>query len=168
MSVSMLDNQIAFSGKKKIKNFKEYRKERSQEQKDTEKKVVTGGGAVAATTAAANSKAVKSGVDIFSSSKKAAAGMKNITNTAKAAKNVTKQTSSLWTKVCENAKWAKDSIIKWGAKFQNSRFIRPLVQNRVFKYCAGALGYGFGVITLISGLSDIGQVATDVAENLNK
>lgn len=168
MSVSMLDNQIAFSGKKKSKNLKEYRKERTKEQKDAEKKVVTGGGAVAATTAAAKSKAMKSGVDIFSSSKKAAAGMKNITNTAKTAKAVTKQTSTLWSKVCENAKWAKNSIIKWGAKFQNSRFIRPLVQNRVFRGCAGALGYGFGVITLISGLSDIGQVATEAVENLNK
>ena len=135
-----------------------------EKKREAEKKVVTGGGAVAAATTATRAKAARSGFDMFASSKEVARGMKTVTGTAKAVNNTVKQTTSLWGKVCENAKWAKIAILKWGAKFQNSRYIRPLIENRLFRGCAGALGYGFGLVTLISGCSDIIKVTSDAAD----
>lgn len=133
--------------------------------KDAEKKVVTGGGAVAATTAAARSKAMKSGVDLFSTSEKAAKGIKGVTETTKTVTSVAKQSKGLWSKIVGNAKWAKTKILNWGAKFKNTRFIKPIVNSKIFKAGAGALGYGFGFVTLISGLSDIGKVTTEMIES---
>lgn len=143
-------------------------RERTKEQKDAEKKVLTGGGAVAATASAANLKATKSGIDMFASTGKISRGMSTVTNTTKTASNVAKQTKSLWAKVGENARWAKDAILNWGTKFKNMKMIKPLVESRVFRGCAGFLGYGFGAVTLISGLSDITKVATDAVEKFDK
>lgn len=157
MPISFNSTNIAFTGK-----------ERTKEQKDAEKKVVAGGGAVAATTTAARVKATKSGVDMFAATGRASNSLNTVTNTARAANKVSKQTKSLWTKVGENAKWAKNAILNWGKNFKNIKFIKPLVESRVFRGCAGFLGYGFGAVTLISGLSDIGKVASDTAEKFNK
>ena len=132
--------------------------------RDAEKKVVTGGGAVAATATATRAKAAKSGFDMFASSKEVANGMKNVTSTAKTVNQTVKQTTSLWGKVCENAKWAKNAVLNWGSKFKNMKYIRPLVENPVFRGAAGFLGYGFGVVTLISGCFDIAKVASDAAQ----
>ena len=131
---------------------------------DAEKKVVTGGGAIAATAAATRTKAARSGFDMFSSAKKVSQGMQTVTDTAKSLKNTVRQTTTLWGKVCKNAEWAKISIIESGNRFKSSRFIKPLVESKVFRGFAGALGYGFGLVTLISGCSDIVKVATDVAQ----
>lgn len=141
-----------------------------EEKKDAEKKVVTGGGAVAATATATRARAARSGFDMFASSKEVAKGMKTVTGTAKTVTSTVKQTTSLWGKVCENAKWAKDAIIGWGSKFKNLKIIKPLVESRAFRFGAGALGYGFGLVTLISGISDVAKVATEAAEGnlLNK
>ncbi len=132
--------------------------------RDAEKKVVTGGGAVAATATATRAKAAKSGFDMFASSKEVARGMKNVTGTAKTVNQTVKQTTSLWGKVCENARWAKDAILNWGSKFKNMKMIKPLIESKLFRGCAGALGYGFGLVTLISGCSDIAKVASDAAQ----
>ncbi len=137
---------------------------RSKERKEAEKKAVTGGGAIAATTAAARTKAAKSGFDMFSSAKKASEGMKVVTETTKTAANVAKKTKGLWAKVAENARWAKNAVLNWGSKFKNMRFIKPIVNSPVFRGAAGALGYGFGLVTLISGLSDITKVTTEAVE----
>ncbi len=135
------------------------------DKKDAEKKVVTGGGAIAATTAAARTKAMKSGVDLFSTSEKAAKGIKGLTETTKAAAGVTQKSKGLWVKVAENAKWAKNAIMNWGTKFKNMKLVRPLVQSKAFKLAAGGLGYMFGFVTLVSGLSDIGKVTTEMVES---
>lgn len=155
MSVSL--NTITFTGN-----------ERTPERKEAEKKVVTGGGAVAATASVTNLKATKSGVDMFASTGKISRGMSTVTNTTKTASNVAKQTKSLWAKVGENARWAKDAILNWGTKFRNMKMIKPLVESRAFRGCAGFLGYGFGAVTLISGLSDITKVASDAVEKFDK
>lgn len=156
MRVSFSD-KIAYTSNPEINN-------RNQERKEAEKKVVTGGGAVAATTAAARSKAAKSGFDMFSSAKKVSQGMRGVTDTTRTAVNVTKQTKGLWAKVAENARWAKNAILNWGSKFKNTRFIKPIIKSPLFKGAAGALGYGFGFVTLISGLSDITKVTTEAIE----
>ncbi len=132
--------------------------------KNAEKKVVTGGGAVAAAAGATRVKAARSGFDMFASSKKVSQGMSQITNSTRAINNTIKRSTSLWAKVCENARWAKNAIIKWGSKFKNMRMIKPLIESRLFRGCAGALGYGFGLVTLISGCSDIAKVASDAAQ----
>ncbi len=137
---------------------------RSDKEKETEKKVVTGGGAVAATTAAARAKAAKSGFDMFDSASKVSRGMQGVTNSAKVANNVAKQTKGLWSKVAENAKWAKNAVLNWGSGLKNAKFIKPLVNSKLFQYGAGFLGYGFGFVTLISGLSDISKVTTEAVE----
>lgn len=138
--------------------------------RDAEKKVVTGGGAVAATASVTRAKAARSGFDMFASSKEVAKGMRSVTGTARTVNQTVKQTTSLWGKVCENAKWAKCAILNWGSKFKNMKIIKPLVESKMFRGCAGALGYGFGLVTLISGCSDIAKVASEAAEGnlLNK
>ncbi len=143
---------------------------RNDNQKDAEKKVVTGGGAVAAVASAApatNLKAMKHGFGMFSSAKKVSKGMTTVTKTAK---TITKKSNTLWAKVGENARWVKNAIEKWskGEKIQGKKFLKPLVNNKIFKGCVGFLGYGFGVVTLISGLSDITKVATDAFEKFDK
>ena len=139
----------------------------TNDRRDTEKKVVTGGGAIAATASATRVKAARSGFDMFASSAKVSQGMKTVTGTARTVKNTVSRTTSLWSKVCGNAKWAKKSVLEWGNKFKGSKFIKPLVENRLFRGCAGFLGYGFGLVTLISGCSDIVKVATDTIQGNN-
>ena len=152
--ITAVDNfhQIAFTSSDK------------DERRDAEKKVVTGGGAVAAATTATRAKAAKSGFDMFASSKEVAKGMKSVTGAAKTVNNTVKQSKGLWAKVCENARWAKDAIIGWGSKFKNMKMIKPLVESKLFRGCAGVLGYGFGLVTLISGCSDIAKVVSDTAQ----
>ena len=144
--------------------------EEKDKRRDAEKKVVTGGGAVAATANATRAKAAKSGFSMFNSSRTVSQGMRTVTNTARSVNQTVRKSTSLWAKVCENARWAKDAILKWGSRFKNSKFIKPLVESKAFRGCAGFLGYGFGLVTLISGCSDIARVATDAAQGnlLNK
>ena len=132
-----------------------------KKKKDAEKKVVTGGGAVAATATASRA---RKGFDMFKSSKEVAQGMRTVTSSARVATQTVKKTTTLWGKVCENAKWAKTSVIKWGSKFKNMKYIKPLIESAAFRGVAGFLGYGFGLVTLISGCSDIAKVASDAAE----
>ena len=153
--------RISFNDKIAYTSNPEFSRENK---KDAEKKVVTGGGAVAAATATVKTKAAKSGFDMFSSAKKVSKGMKGFTETTRTAANVAKQTKGLWAKVAENARWAKDAIMNWGSKFRNMKFIRPIVKSPLFRGAAGALGYGFGFVTLISGLSDITKVTTEAVE----
>lgn len=153
MDVS-LKSQVTYSGR-----------ERTQERKDAEKKVVAGGGAIAATTAAANTKAAKSGFDMFTSAGKVSKGMKATTEAAKTATEVTKKTKGLWSKVVGGTKWATDAIMNWGAKFKNIKFIKPIVESSIFRYSAKGLGYGFGAVTFISGMSDIVKVTSETIES---
>lgn len=155
MTISLNENVTFTSRHNKL------RRARTQEEKDRDKKVVTGGGAIVATTTAAKTKAARSGFDMFSSASKVSNG---ITTSAKTASNVAKQTKGLWGKVVENTRWAKNAILNWGKNIQNSKFLKPLVNSKLFKFGAGTLGYGFGIVTLISGLSDIGKVTTDAIE----
>jgi hypothetical protein len=126
--------------------------------KDTEKKVVTGGGAAAAAGATVTR---RPGFDMFKSSQKLTQGMNKVTSTVNNAQNVVKKSTTLWGRVCENAKWAKGAILNWGAKFKNMKYVRPLIENPAFRFCAGSLGVAFGLITMISGLADVTKVATD-------
>lgn len=107
--------------------------------KDAEKKIVAGGGAIAA----------KSGFDMFASASKVSKGMKGVAGVAKTTTAVTKQTTGLWAKVVENAKWAKDAVLNWGAKVKGMKVLKPLVNSKLYKFGAGFLGYGFGFVTLI-------------------
>lgn len=135
--------------------------QRPRRDKDAEKKVVTGGGAIAATTAAANLKGAKSGLNMV---QRTTNGLKTVTGTTKTATTAMKKTKGLWAKVAENAKWAKDAILNFGSKFKNIKWVKPIVNSPIFKKCAGFLGYGFGAVTLISGMSDIVKVTTDSLE----
>lgn len=155
MTIS-LNNKISFTSNPDY--------HQSQKDKEAEKKVVTGGGAVAATTAAARAKATKSGFDMFNSTARVSQGMHGVTNTAKTASTVAKQSRSLWGKVGENARWAKNAIMDWGKNLKNAKMLKPLLRSKLFQYCAGFLGYGFGFVTLISGLSDISKVTTEAIE----
>ena len=155
MQISLNEN-ISFTSK-----HNSFRRARTREEKDRDKKVVTGGGAIAATTTAAKTKAARSGFDMFGSASRVSNG---ITTSARTASNVAKQTKGLWGKVVENTKWAKNAILNWGKSLQNSRILKPLINSKLFKFGAGTLGYGFGIVTLISGLSDIGKVTTEAIE----
>ena len=112
--------------------------ERSQEQKDAEKKILAGGGAIA--------------------------GVKTFTTATKTTAEVTKKASTLGAKASGNFRWVKDAILNWKTKFGKIGFLKPILESKAYARCAGALGYIFGVATLISGGSDIVKVATDAAQ----
>lgn len=136
-----------------------------KEDKKTEKKIIAGGGTVAGTATIARANAAKNGFNIVNETKKISEGMKGVQTATSTATNVAKKTVGLWGKVKENAAWATNKIIKWGESLKNAKYIKPLINSKAFRFSAGALGYGFGLVTLISGLSDIAKVTTDT---LNK
>ena len=150
------DSKIAYSANTQASGNKS--------KNDTKKDVVTGGGAIAATATTVRTRAARSGFDMFNSAKKVSEGMKGVTQATKATANVAKQTKSLWGKVVENAKWAKGEILSWGTRFKNVRFVKNIIKSPIFRGTASALGYGFGLVTLISGLSDITKVTTEAIE----
>lgn len=115
---------------------------------DSEKKVVAGGGAIAAS---------KSGLDMFSSTKK-------VTNTTKAVGEVAKKSKGLMAYVVKSANWLKNAILDFRETLGKIKFLRPFVNSKLFTYCARALGYGFGAVTLIAGLADIGKATTETLE----
>ena len=112
---------------------------------DSEKKVVAGGGAIAAS---------KSGLDMFSSTKK-------VTNTTKA---VGEDSKGLMAYVLKSANLLKNAILDFRETLGKIKFLRPFVNSKLFTYCARALGYGFGAVTLIAGLADIGKATTETLE----
>lgn len=128
---------------------------------DSEKKVVAGGGAIAA---AASTKATKSGFDMFNSARNVSNGMQTVTNTTRTVGEVAKKSKGLMAKVASSAKWAKNAILNWGKNFEKIKWLKPLMESKLFKFGAGFMGYGFGVITLIAGLADIGRATTETLE----
>lgn len=139
---------------------------RSQEQKDSEKKMVAGGGAAAAAVSTArHAKTARTGFDVVSSSRSLSNGMTAVSNTSQSAMNVVRKSSGLWSKVCENAKWLKGKIITWGETVKGMKYIKPILKSRAFKFAAGAAGYAFGAITLISGIGEIATATKSSFEN---
>lgn len=148
MNVSLNpNNKYAFTGR-----------EKSQESKDAEKKIVAGGGVVAAT--ASTVRKTQSRFDIFKSAGKVSKGMATTAELTATADKTAKQAKGLWGKVCENAKWAKNAIVQWGEKFVNMKYIKPLIHSKAFRFVAGILGYGFGIVTLIYGVNEIAETTT--------
>ena len=145
----------------KIVNIRESYRNQPQERKDAEKKIATGAGA---TAGAVQVSRTKSAFSFFNSSKKLQQGMGLAQNTMKEASLVAKKTTGLWATVKANCAWAKTSILKWGEQFKSLRYIKPLIESPVFKGIAGIAGFGFGVVTLITGASEIAKTATDVIE----
>ena len=151
----------------KIVNIRENYRNQPQERKDAEKKVVTGAGA---TAGAVQVSRTKSAFSFFNSSKKLQNGVSFAQNTMKEANLVAKKTTGLWATVKANCAWAKNSVLKWGEQFKALKYIRPLIESPVFKGAAGIAGFGFGLVTLITGASEIAKTATDVIDEhqLNK
>ena len=102
---------------------------------------------------------------MFDSASKVSKGMKGLTETTRTATDVAKKSKGLFAKVAENARWAKNAILNWGTKFKSMKYVKPLVESKIFRAGAGALGYGFGFITLISGVSDIAKVTSETIES---
>ncbi len=167
-------NTISFTGGPKRKNRrssnthqmtlaeKKEAQKREEKQKEAAKKTIEGGGAVAATAKLTSSK--KAGVDFFTKAGEATGGLKKSAEALKTATETAKKSSSLWSKCSQAVKSTKASIIEWGASVKAHRLIKPLLASRAFKYFAGFLGYGFGVVTLITGAGDIVDVANDAVK----
>ena len=136
---------------------------RSQEQRDAEKKVVTGAGV---TGAAVQVNKSKKAFDMFASSKKLTQFGNTVTNTAKTVNETVKKSTGLWAKVSENFKWAKGAVMNWGAKFKNLKYIKPLIESPIFRGIAGIAGFAFGLVTLISGVSEIAKTAANVRDDM--
>ncbi len=138
--------------------------QKSKDRKDAGQEVVKDGGAVAAV--AGGTKAAKSGLNTYTQGVKR--GMHVATQTTNSARNITAKSTTLWGRVCQNAKFARESVLQWGAQFKNLRYIRPLVENPVFRACAGGCGYAFGAIALLSGISDIYDTVLLYKQKLEK
>lgn len=134
---------------------------RSQEQRDAEKKVVTGAGVTGAAVQMGRS---KNAFSMFKSTQKLTQFSGNATKTVKTANLVAKKSTGLIAKVAENFNWAKGAVLKWGAQFKNLKYIKPLINSPIFKGVAGLAGFGFGLVTFISGASEIAKTATDIIE----
>lgn len=130
-----------------------------ENKKDVGKKIVTGGGVIGAVTNISR-------FDAFKSAKSLSKGMTGITNSAKVVSNAAKQSKSLNPKAVENMKWLKTSVLKWGAKFKDTPVVKYLVSSPVFRGIASFLGYGFGILTLVSGCSDIVRVTSDALNDM--
>lgn len=146
---------------KKAKSVETRAENRTQEEKKKEaaKKAVEGGGAVAATAKLTSNK--KAGVDFFTKASEASGGMKKSVEALKTASETAKKSTSLWSKCANAVKSTKASIIEWGSTVKANRLVKPLLASKAFRYFAGFLGYGFGVVTLITGAGDIVDVAND-------
>lgn len=140
--------------------------QKPQEQKDAEKKVVAGGGAVAATVSTVNKAKKARALATVGDIDKFSRGMTTATKASEAAVNAVKDTTTLWSKICNSAKWAKDAVMKWGDKFTNSRFIKPIIKSPVYKGFAGAIGLGIGLVTLIAGVAEIAKATVKPFEKL--
>jgi hypothetical protein len=81
---------------------------------------------------------------------------------------IVRQSTSLWSKVVNNAKWAKGAIIDGVQKFVKSPLIKPLVENKAFRGLAGVFGYGFGLVSLVTGLTDISNTAAYAVHKMTK
>ena len=90
--------------------------------------------------------------------------MQTVTDTTRVAGNVAKQSKGLMAYVAKSANWLKNAILDFRGTLGKIKFLRPFVNSKLFTYCAGALGYGFGAITLIAGLADIGKATTETIE----
>ncbi|MDR1327796.1 MAG: hypothetical protein LBJ74_05255 [Heliobacteriaceae bacterium] len=81
---------------------------------------------------------------------------------------VIKQSTSLWSRVANNVKWAKGATIDGAQRFAKSPLIKSLVENRAFRGLAGVFGYGFGFVSLITGLTDISNTAAYAVHKMTK
>ncbi len=163
MKLSAL-NTISFTASKE--KTSSTRKMTDEEKKEAAKKAVEGGGAVAATSAFSGKKA---GMDLFTKAEKASAELKKGSETIKVVGETATKTKSLWGRCSQAVRNTKNSIIEWGASVKTWKIFKPLLQSRAFRFCAGALGYGFGLVTLITGLGDIVSVTSDtLSKNLIK
>lgn len=145
----------------KIINLRETYRNQSQERKDAEKKVVTGAGV---TGAAVQMGRTRSAFNMFESSKKLTQGMSVVTDATKNVNMIAKKSTGLWALVKDNFRWAKASVLKWGDQFKNLKYIKPLIESAAFKGVAGLAGLGFGLVTFITGASEIAKTATDVID----
>ncbi|MFI3299789.1 MAG: hypothetical protein R3Y28_00060 [Candidatus Gastranaerophilales bacterium] len=139
----------------------------SEDKKDTAKDVVTGGGAIAATKHATTNIAKTPNEFLRKAgqtSSKLKEGQKAVEATIENGQKAGSMMQRLWQKT-KNAKSSMtERFIKWGENAKASKFVKPLLQSKVYKYSAGFIGYGFGAVTLINGLCDISDLATNTAK----
>ena len=157
MTVINSIDTISLTGGKKVSSKGKLTEE---EKKEAAKKAVEGGGAVAATSSALSA-GRKSGVDMFTKANRVSHELNRGSESLRAANVTLKKTTGLWNK-CKNAySSAKNSIIEWGKTAKTWKFVKPLLESRAFRFAAGFLGYGFGIVTLITGLGDVANTAVD-------
>lgn len=111
-------------------------------------------GAVVGTGAAAAA-SKKAGFNIFKSSKKIGMLTNEATDTMVWANKPIRQTRSLFGRFGTNAKGFTSKILNWTENLKKSRFIKPLLESRLFLGAATFLGTGLAVLTLITGCVNI-------------
>ena len=126
--------------------------------KEAAKEAVKGGGAVAATSAAISN---KKKVDMFTKASKASKELERGSQTIKNVGNVAEKTTGLLSKCKTAYQTTREAVITWGRTVKTSKYIRPILKSAPFRWGAGLIGYGFGAVTLITGLGDIAKVTTD-------
>lgn len=169
MSINnLLINKVSFGGGSRTGFLGVSSRESSDDsdkRKEAAKDAVKGGGAVAATSAAlSNGKKV----DMF---RKAGKASKDLEKGSIALKNVgqaTKKATGLFAKCKKAYSTTKSSIVEWGRTVKASRFVKPLLESRAFRWGAGLAGYGFGFVTLVTGLGDIAKFTLDSINKYQK
>lgn len=130
--------------------------------KDNDKKHVTSEVATATGATAAGATAAKNGTfNMFRSAKNVKMMSKSTTDAVKLSAQSAKEAKGLLGAFTRTAKAIKASIVKWGETATNSKLLKPLLTNKLFRGLAGCLGAGVAVFITISGIGDIFNTFTN-------
>lgn len=131
---------------------------------DDEKKHVTSGQVATATGATAAGVGVvkqNSYKIIKSYTSKTANALKQTNQTAK-------QVNTAFAGLRVNAVKIKNQILSLGQKFKNSKILKPLFNNKAFKFVASGIGSLMAILIFISGIGDIINTATGSVQRINE
>lgn len=85
------------------------------------------------------------------------------TKQIKQASQATGQIKKLWGRMFENAKQYTDSIVNWCKKSNTIKKLQPLFESKAFAKISGIIGGATAVFVFISGLGEMGETFTKVA-----
>ena len=99
----------------------------------------------------------------FRSAKNVAAISTKATNGIKNAANAGKQVNSLWTKMMKNSKEFSESIVKWAKATATGKYATKVVNSKAFQKASAGLGAVGAAFVFISGLGEMGNTISKMA-----
>ncbi len=126
--------------------------EQKEQRKEVAKDAAVAGGATGAGVQAARSAAAKN-VGKKNISKAIHEAFDKTTGASKIVNQNSKEVSGIFNNFWKNAKTFANKFSAKMAKFQNSKYIAPIVKSPFMKKVAGAFGYGMAFFVLVTEVS---------------